>query len=70
MDTGRLGVALATYRGPIRAAVVGVAAILYLAQDHPTGGTALAFVLVTALVLLVLEVLAARPDPAPTDPQS
>ena len=63
-DTGRLGVALATYRGPIRAAVVGLAAILYLAQDHPTGGTALAFVLVTALVLLVLEVLAARPAPA------
>ena len=63
LDTGRLGVALATYRTPLRAAVVGVAAILYLAQDHPTGGTALAFVLVTALVLLVLEVLASRPEP-------
>jgi hypothetical protein len=65
LDTGRLGVALATYRTPVRAAVVAVAAILYLAQDHPTGGTALTFVLVTALLLLVLEVLATRPEPAP-----
>ena len=63
LDTGRLGVALATYRTPLRAAVVAVAAILYLAQDHPTGGTALAFVLVTALVLLVVEVLASSPEP-------
>ena len=51
----------AQYRGPIRLAVVGFAAVGYLAQDHPTGGTALTFVLVTAVVLLVLEVLA---DPA------
>ena len=49
---------LGQYRGPIRLAVVGIAAVGYLAQDHPTGGTALAFVLVTAVVLLVLEVLA------------
>lgn len=68
MDTGRVGVALATYRTPVRATVVAVAALLYLAQDHPTGGTALAFVLVTALVLLVLEVLAARPEPASAVP--
>jgi hypothetical protein len=68
MDTGRLGTTLATYRTPIRAMVVAVAALLYLAQDHPTGGTALAFVLVTAFVLLVLEVLAARPEPAAAAP--
>jgi plasmid stabilization system protein ParE len=70
MDTGRLGVALATYRAPIRETVVAVAALLYLAQDHPTGGTALVFVLVTAVVLLVLEVLAARPEPAPAVPSA
>ena len=40
---------------------MGLAAVGYLAQDHPTGGTALAFVLVTAVVLLVLEVLATPP---------
>jgi hypothetical protein len=58
LRTGRLGVVLAQYRGPIFFAVVGVAAVAYLAQDHPTGGTALAFVLGTAVVLLVLAVLA------------
>ncbi|MCP3424279.1 hypothetical protein [Nocardioides pinisoli] len=68
LDTGRFGVALATYRGPVRAAVVGVAALGYLAQDHPTGATALAFVLVTTAVLLVIEVLAPDPDRAPTRP--
>lgn len=62
MNTGRLGVALATYRGPLRAAVVGIAALGYLAQDHPTGGTALAFVLVTTAVVLVMEVLASEPE--------
>ena len=61
LQTGRLGVFLGQYRGPIRLAVVGIAAVGYLAQDHPTGGTALTFVLVTAFVLLVLEVLATPP---------
>ena len=61
LRTGRFGVALAQYRGPIRVTVVGIAAVGYLAQDHPTGGTALAFVVGTALVLLVLAVLAAEP---------
>ena len=68
LRTGRFGTALAQYRGPIRVAVVGVAAVGYLAQDHPTGGTALAFVLVMALVLLLLEVLAAEPAPEVTAP--
>jgi hypothetical protein len=62
LNTGKFGVALAQYRGPIRVAVVGIAAVGYLAQDHPTGGTALAFVLGTAVVLLVLAVLAADPE--------
>ncbi|MGZ5398951.1 MAG: hypothetical protein ACXWDM_02985 [Nocardioides sp.] len=62
MDTGRVGAALAQYRGPLRVAVVGIAALAYLAQDHPTGGTALAFVLVTGVVLLLIELLATEPD--------
>jgi hypothetical protein len=51
-------------------AVVGLAAVGYLAQDHPTGGTALTFVLVTAVVLLVLEVLATptSAEPPPVAP--
>lgn len=67
LRTGRLGEVLGQFRGPIRLAVVGLAAIGYLAQDHPTGSTALTFVLVTAVVLLVLEVLAA-PTSAETPP--
>jgi hypothetical protein len=65
LNTGKLGVFLAQYRGPVRVAVVGVAAVGYLAQDHPTGGTALTFVLVTAVVLLVLEILASGTEPEP-----
>ena len=67
LNTGKLGVTLAQYRGPIRIAVVGLAAAGYLAQDHPTGGTALAFLLGTAVVLLVLAVLAADPADVPED---
>jgi hypothetical protein len=61
LNTGRLGVFLGQFRGALRLAVVGVAAIGYLAQDHPTDRTALTFVLVTAFVLLVVEVLATPP---------
>jgi hypothetical protein len=61
LRTGRFGEFLGQYRGPLRLAVVGLAAVGYLAQDHPTGGTALTFVIVTAVVLLVLEVLASPP---------
>ena len=64
LNTGRFGVALATYKGPIRIAVVGIAAVGYLAQDHPTGNTALVFVVLTAVVLGLLEVLSAEPEPA------
>jgi hypothetical protein len=60
-STGRLGLVLGQYRGAIRAAVVGVAAVAYLAQDHPTGTTALTFILVTGLVVLVVELLATDP---------
>jgi hypothetical protein len=64
LNTGGFGVALATYKGPIRIAVVGIAAIGYLAQDHPTGNTALVFVVLTAIILGLLEVLSAEPEPA------
>jgi len=67
LQTGRFGEALATYKGPIRLAVVGIAAVGYLAQDHPTGNTALVFVVLTAVVLGLLEVLAAEPVPAVAD---
>jgi hypothetical protein len=63
LQTGQFGVALAQYRTSIRVGIVGIAALAYLLQDHPTGGTALTFVIVTVVLLLVLEVLAAAPQP-------
>lgn len=72
LDTGRWGAALARYRGAVRVGVVGLAAVVYLAQDHPTGGTALAFVLVTLVVLLLVELLASAgpAEAAATDLES
>lgn len=64
--SGKVGVALAQYRGPLRIAIVGVAAVTYVMQDHPTGGTALVSVLVVGVALLVIELLAA---PAPAEPE-
>jgi hypothetical protein len=61
LNTGAFGVALAEYRMPIRVGVIGVAAVAYLMQDHPTGTTALTFVIVTAVILILLEILAAGP---------
>ena len=63
LQTGRFGAALAEYRTSVRVGIVGIAALAYLLQDHPTGRTALTFVIVIAVLLLVLEVLAA-PQPS------
>lgn len=64
--SGKVGVALAQYRGPLRIAIVGLAAVTYVMQDHPTGATAVATLLVMGVVLLVIELLAA---PAPAEPE-
>ena len=69
LRTGRLGTALAEYGRPIRFCVLGIAAVAYLAQAHPTGGTAVTFVVVTALVLLVLELLADKAPAVETPPE-
>ncbi len=63
LQSGRFGVVLGQYRTSFRVGIVVVAALAYLAQDHPTGGTALVFVVITALAVLVLELLAA-PTPS------
>lgn len=67
LDTGALGVGLATYRAPIRVGILIVAAVLYLSLDHPTTGSALTFVIITAVLLVLLELLAAAREPVPTD---
>ena len=61
LNTGGFGVTLATYRTPIRVGILVAAALIYLAIDHPTTGSALTVVITTAVLLLVLELLAHAP---------
>ena len=61
MNTGRFGVFLRRYRTAIRVVTVAVAALWYLSLDHPTGDTALWFVVGVVIVLLLTELLAAAP---------
>ena len=61
MNTGRFGVFLRQYRVAVRVVTIALAAIWYLSLDHPTGNTALWFVVVVAVVLLLTELLAAAP---------
>jgi len=63
LSTGRLGGFLRDYRSPIRVVVLAVAALWYLSIDHPTGSTALGFVGVVVVLLLVTELLASGPPP-------
>ncbi len=58
LRTGPLGVFLDQYRPAVRAGVVGIGAVVYISQDHPSGASAGAVVLAIALVLLLVELLA------------
>jgi hypothetical protein len=68
IDTGRFGEVLRTYKVAIRGAVLGVALLVYVMADHPTGGFTITLLVVAAAVLLVVELLS-RPAPA-TEPGS
>jgi hypothetical protein len=61
LSTGRLGLFLRHYRGAVRTVVLAWAALWYLSIDHPTGDTALWFVVGTVVILLITELLAAPP---------
>jgi hypothetical protein len=67
MNTGRLGVFLRQYRAAVRTVVLAVAALWYLSIDHPTGNTALWFVVGTVVILLITELLAAAPGESPRE---
>jgi hypothetical protein len=67
VDTGRLGVALDTYRTAIRGVVLGAGLLVYVMADHPTGKFTIILLLVSAAVLLVVELLA-RPAAAAAEP--
>jgi hypothetical protein len=59
MNTGPVGVFLATYRTFVRVVVVSLGALVYLGLDHPTGTNAVVIIAVVVVVLVVLEFLAA-----------
>jgi len=66
LGTGEFGEALARYRNPIRVGVIGLAALIYLLRDHPTGTFAITIVIITVIILVLAEVLAApSPDHQP-----
>ena len=67
MNTGRLGVFLREYRPAVRTVVLAVAALWYLSIDHPTGNTALWFVVGVVIILLLTELLAAPAADSPSD---
>lgn len=67
LNTGRFGEVLGQYRNTIRIGIVGLGALLYLLQDHPSGATALTFVIVIAVLLVLIEVLATPPGAAEGD---
>lgn len=79
LNTGRFGEALGLYRTPIRMGVLGLALVVYVLRDHPTGAFTLGLVIGVAVVLLLVELLARPPAadgargagppvPSPTDP--
>ena len=70
LDTGRLGVFLDTYKGAIRGVVLGVALLLYVMADHPTGRFTIILLIGAAVVLLVTELLARPPADAAVEPPS
>ena len=64
VNTGRFGEFLGTYKTAIRGAVLGLALLAYVMQDHPTGGSTIWLVVIAAVILLVVELLARPPAPA------
>src|SRR6478735_2613876 len=64
IDTGAFGIALHTYKTPIRFAVLGVALLLYVLRDHPTGEFALVLLVIAGVILLLVELLSRPPEAA------
>ena len=67
LNTGRFGAFLDTYRAVIRGVVLGLALLVYVMEDHPTGGFTITILLVAGVVLLIIELLARPPAVAAVD---
>lgn len=64
INTGRFGVWLYRYRGPVRAGVVALAALVFVFWDRPTGKVVLLLAVLTLLVLGLVELLSRKPPEA------
>jgi hypothetical protein len=64
LNTGPFGETLGLYKTPIRMGVLGLALVVYVLRDHPTGGFTLWLVIGVAVVLLIVELLARPPAAA------
>jgi hypothetical protein len=64
LRTGHFGEVAHTYRTQLRVGVLGLALLVYVLASHPTGAWTLGLVVVTAVVLLVLELVSHPPETA------
>ncbi|MFI6595899.1 hypothetical protein ACIBHX_06605 [Nonomuraea sp. NPDC050536] len=58
VNTGRFGLWLYRYRGPVRAGIVALAAVVFVFWDHPTGKVVLLLAVLTLLLVGLVELLA------------
>lgn len=65
LNTGPFGAWVYRYRTALRAATIGIAALVYVLAAHPTGAFSLWVLVFTVLVLFVIEFLARPPAAEP-----
>ena len=61
VSTGPVGVFAHTYRTALRAVVIGIALVVYVQAEHPTGAWTLKVLGITVVILLLLELIARPP---------
>lgn len=69
LDTGRFGEFLFVNKAVIRGVVLGLALLLYVMADHPTGAFTFGLLVVAAVILLLVELLS-RPPAVAAEPGS
>ncbi|HET8560480.1 MAG TPA: hypothetical protein VFL69_08195 [Marmoricola sp.] len=67
IHTGAFGASLYRLRVPIRVGIAGVVVLVYVLAAHPTGAFTIILLAIAAFVLLLVELLARPPAPAPAE---
>ena len=72
IDAGPVGRFVGRFRTPLRLAVIGLCALVYVVKDHPTAGFTIVLTIVLVVLIGIIELLAApvadddvRPGPLP-----